>query len=188
MKITHLEIPQVLLLEPKKFGDNRGFFMETYREDILKEHGFQGSFVQDNHSLSAQRGTLRGLHYQRPPHAQDKLVRVVKGSILDVAVDIREGSPTFGKHVSAMLSSENCRQLLAPKGFAHAFVTLEPDTEVIYKVSDYYAPDCDAGIIWSDPQISIDWGIDGEPVLSGKDALLPLLSELPSGVFPYGQF
>jgi len=188
MNIESLSIPQVILVEPKKYGDHRGFFSETFREDLLKDHGFGSRFVQDNHSLSAQKGTLRGLHYQRPPHAQDKLVRVVRGSILDVAVDIRDGSPSYGKHVSAVLSAENGHQLLVPKGFAHAFVTLEADTEVIYKVSDYYAPDCDAGIIWNDPEININWDLEGDPVLSEKDALLPLFSELPPGVFPYGQF
>ena len=187
MIIEHLDFPEVLLIKPKKSGDHRGFFMETFREEILKEHGFEGRFVQDNHSFSIQKGTLRGLHFQCPPHAQDKLVRVVNGSILDVVVDIREGSPTFGEYVSTVLSSENCRLLLIPKGFAHGFVTLEPDTEVIYKVSDYYAPEREVGIFWNDPNIGVDWSINGAPILSERDALLPLLSELQPGIFQYGQ-
>ena len=188
MTIHPLAIPAVLLIEPKKFGDARGFFSETYREDLLEKAGFKGRFVQDNHSLSAQVGTLRGLHYQRPPHAQDKLVRVIRGAILDVAVDIRTGSPTYGKSVAAVMSAENGHHLLVPKGFAHGFVTLEPDTEVLYKVTDYYAPDCDAGIAWNDPDLAVDWQLTGEPMLSDKDRLLPALASLPAGLFPYGEF
>ena len=188
MIFRRLAIPEVLLIEPKRIGDARGFFSETFRADRLAECGFEVPFVQDNHSLSAQVGTLRGLHYQRPPHAQDKLVRVIRGAILDVAVDIREGSPTFGQSVSAEISGENGLQILVPKGFAHGFVTLEPDTEVIYKVTDYYAPECDAGIVWNDPDLAVDWKLKGEPVLSAKDIALPRFTTLPQGMFPYGTY
>jgi dTDP-4-dehydrorhamnose 3,5-epimerase len=188
MTITPQAIPAVLLIEPKRFGDARGFFSETFREDALAEAGFTARFVQDNHSLSAQVGTLRGLHYQRAPHAQDKLVRVVRGAILDVAVDIRAGSPTFGKSQLAKLTAENGNQLLIPKGFAHGFVTLEPDTEVLYKVTDYYAPDCDAGIAWNDPDLALDWQLTGEPMLSDKDRVLPAFAALPAGLFPFGEY
>jgi dTDP-4-dehydrorhamnose 3,5-epimerase len=188
MTITPQAIPAVLLIEPKRFGDARGFFSETFREDSLAKAGFTARFVQDNHSLSAQVGTLRGLHYQRAPHAQDKLVRVVRGAILDVAVDIRAGSPSFGKSVAVKLSAENGHQLLVPKGFAHGFVTLEPDTEVLYKVTDYYAPDCDAGIAWNDPDLALDWQLTGEPMLSDKDRVLPALAALPAGLFPFGEY
>jgi len=174
MKFHRLAIPDVLLIEPKKFQDERGYFSEVFREDQLTEIGFTGRFVQDNHSFSAQKGTLRGLHYQRAPHAQDKLVRVIRGSILTVAVDIRDGSPTYGQNVSTELSAQNELQILVPKGFAYGFVTLEPNTEVLYKVSDYYAPGFEAGIRWDDPQLAIDWKLDGGPLLSARDQGLPL--------------
>ena len=186
MSILPLEIKDVWLIEPKRFGDSRGFFSETYREDMLAEAGFIERFVQDNHSLSAQAGTLRGLHFQKPPHAQDKLVRVCRGAILDVAVDLRAGSPTYGKAVTAELSAENGRQLLIPKGFAHGFVTMAPDTEVIYKVTDYYAPSCDSGIAWDDPDLAIDWQLADAPVLSDKDAKLPAFRDLPADLFHAG--
>lgn len=188
MIFRRLAIPEVLVIEPRRLGDARGFFCETFRSDKLAEQGFTVPFVQDNHSLSAQPGTLRGLHYQRPPHAQDKLIRVIRGAILDVAVDIREGSPTYGRSVSARISAENGSQILVPKGFAHGFVTLEPDTEVLYKVTDYYAPDCDAGILWNDPDLAVDWEFAGEPTLSAKDAALPAFRDLPAGLFPYGTY
>lgn len=188
MIIRSLAIPEVLLIEPRRIGDARGFFSETFRADKLADHGFATPFVQDNHSLSAQVGTLRGLHYQRPPHAQDKLVRVIRGAILDVAVDIREGSPTYGQSVSAEITGENGLQILVPKGFAHGFVTLEPDTEVIYKVTDYYSPECDAGIVWNDPDLAVDWKFTGEPTLSAKDTTLPAFRDLPQGLFPYGAY
>jgi dTDP-4-dehydrorhamnose 3,5-epimerase len=188
MTILPLAIPSVLLIEPKKFGDARGFFSETFREDALEKAGFHGRFVQDNHSLSAQPGTLRGLHFQNPPHAQDKLVRVVRGAILDVAVDIRTGSPTFGSAVIEEISAANGRQILVPKGFAHGFVTLEPDTEVIYKVTDYYSPECDTGLAWNDPDLGIDWNLAGEPMLSEKDRALPSFASLPADLFPYGEY
>jgi dTDP-4-dehydrorhamnose 3,5-epimerase len=183
--VTPLQIAGLLLVEWKKLGDHRGFFAETFREDLLAKAGFHHRFVQENHSLSSQPGTLRGLHFQRPPHAQDKLIRVIRGAILDIAVDIRSGSPSFGQHLAVELSAANGLQLLVPKGFAHGFVTLEPDTEVVYKVSDYYAPDCDTGILWNDPALGIDWQLATEPILSAKDLTLPPLSALPPDLFPF---
>ena len=168
------DIAGLLLVEPKKFGDHRGFFSETYNRARLAEAGFDREFVQDNQSLSAAPGTLRGLHFQTPPFAQDKLVRVTRGAILDVAVDLRAGSPTYGDYAAVELSAENWRQLLVPVGFAHGFVTLEPDTEVLYKVTAYYSPENDAGLIWSDPLIGIDWSAaPAAPTLSAKDAAAP---------------
>lgn len=146
----------------------------------MADIGLDIDFVQDNHSMSRVTGTLRGLHYQRPPHAQDKLVRCTRGAIFDVAVDIRRGSPTFGQWVGVDLTAANGKQLLVPKGFLHGFVTRLPDTEVQYKCSDIYAPDCDGGIRWDDPTIGIDWGLSGEPVLSGKDKVAPLLADFVS--------
>jgi dTDP-4-dehydrorhamnose 3,5-epimerase len=179
--IEATDIPDVLLIAPPKYGDDRGFFSETFRGAWFEEAGTSLDFVQDNHSLSADTGTVRGLHFQIPPHAQDKLVRVVRGAVLDVAVDIRVGSPTFGQHVAEVLSAENWRQLLVPKGFAHGFCTLEPDTEVLYKVTAYYAPDHDKGLLWDDPALGIDWPVDGDrAVLSDKDRLHPPLADLPA--------
>jgi dTDP-4-dehydrorhamnose 3,5-epimerase len=175
------EIDGLLLMEPKKFGDERGFFSEVYNRKRMAEHGFVREFVQDNQSLSVARGVIRGLHYQSPPFAQDKLVRVTRGRILDVAVDIRRGSPTYGDHVAVELSAENWRQLLVPIGFAHGFVTLEPNTEVIYKVTNYYAPDHDHGVLWSDPALGVDWEIAAdEAVISAKDKVQPLLGDIDS--------
>jgi dTDP-4-dehydrorhamnose 3,5-epimerase len=170
MQTIPLEIPEVKLLVPKKFGDHRGFFSETYNRKTLADLGIDREFVQDNHSLSAEKSVVRALHYQLPPMAQDKLVRVIRGSILDVAVDIRRGSPTFGRHVSAVISAENWRQMYVPIGFAHGFVTLEPNTEVVYKVTNYYSPAHERGIRWNDPVLAIDWQIgDGQAVLSQRD-------------------
>jgi dTDP-4-dehydrorhamnose 3,5-epimerase len=181
MQITALAIPDVLLIEPKKFGDSRGFFSETYSRPALAKAGVTMEFVQDNHSRSAKVGTVRGLHFQAPPFAQDKLVRVTRGRILDVAVDLRKKSPTFGRHVTAELSAENWAQLLVPIGFAHAFVTLEPDTEVIYKVSNIYAPQSDAGILWNDPDLGIAWPVlAAAATLSDKDVKLPRLKDITS--------
>ncbi len=188
MKFQRLAIPEVLLIEPQRLEDERGFFSETFREDKFAELGVHVRFIQENRSFSAQAGTLRGLHYQRPPHAQDKLVRVVRGRILDVAVDIREGSPTFGQSVSAEISEQNGSQIFVPKGFAHGFVTLEPNTEILYKVTNYYAPECDTGICWNDPDLAIDWKVNGEPTLSARDQIMPVLRDLPKGLFPYDQF
>jgi len=176
-----LDIPEVKVLTPKKFGDHRGFFSETYNKKALAAQGIEIDFVQDNHSLSAEVGTIRGLHFQTPPFAQDKLVRIAQGSVLDVAVDIRRGSPTYGKFVSAVISAEAWNQILVPVGFAHGLCTLEPDTVVIYKVSNYYAPDHDFGLLWSDPDIGIDWPIsEAEAKLSDKDRKQPGLREFNS--------
>ncbi|MBO0661030.1 dTDP-4-dehydrorhamnose 3,5-epimerase [Jiella sp. MQZ9-1] len=180
LEVIPLAIPDVLEIKPRKFGDDRGFFSETYNAQRFAEAGLSMPFVQDNQSFSAARLTLRGLHYQTPPFAQDKLVRVLKGAILDVAVDIRHGSPTFGAWVALHVSAKAFNQILVPKGFAHGFLTLEPDTEVFYKVSAPYSGEHDRGIRWDDPQIGIDWPLDGgTPVLSDKDAVAPTLEETP---------
>ena len=162
-----------------KHGDYRGYFSETYNKGTLAAAGIGIDFVQDNHSLSAEKGTVRGLHFQTPPFAQDKLVRVVRGSVFDVAVDLRRDSPTYGQHVSVVLSDEAWNQLLIPTGFAHGFMTLQDDTEVIYKVSEYYAPEHDKGLRWNDPVLGIQWPIsEDEAVLSDKDRGLPWFAEL----------
>lgn len=180
MDIERLAIPEVLLIKPRRFGDHRGFFSETWNRQAFREAGIDLDFVQDNHSLSAEPGTLRGLHFQTPPRAQDKLVRVVRGAIFDVAVDIRVGSPTYGHWVGAEVSAEAWNQILVPKGFAHGFCTLTSDTEVIYKVTDLYAPDCDKGLAWDDPDLAIDWPCDpAKAVLSDKDRRHPRLADLP---------
>jgi dTDP-4-dehydrorhamnose 3,5-epimerase len=179
MDIQSLAIPEVKLIAPKIFRDERGFLSETYNARSFKAAGIDAGFVQDNHSLSRSKGVVRGLHFQAPPHAQGKLVRVTRGAIFDVAVDIRHGSPTFGRHVSAVLSADNWAQLWIPVGFAHGFCTLEPDTEVLYKVTDYYAPECDRGIEWNDPALGIAWPIaPADAILSPKDAKNAPLSEL----------
>lgn len=155
--------------------------METYSEAAAQAAGIDARFVQDNQSFSAFEGTIRGLHFQRPPHAQAKLVRCVRGSIMDYAVDVRRGSPTYGQHVAAKLTAEGGEQLFVPVGFAHGFVTLEPDVEIAYKVTDVYAPDCDGGIVWNDPAIAIDWPLPPSgAVLSDKDKTLPTLAEFDS--------
>src|SRR4051812_6133352 len=180
MEVIPTEIPAVKVLCPKRHGDHRGFFSEVFNQKLFREQlgAAECEFVQDNHSMSAQKGVLRGLHYQINPAAQCKLVRVVRGAILDVAVDIRRGSPTFGRHVSALLSAENWRQIFVPVGFAHGFVTLEPNTEVIYKVSNYYSPGHERGIRWNDPKLGIDWGItDDVAVLSARDREHPMLAD-----------
>jgi dTDP-4-dehydrorhamnose 3,5-epimerase len=180
-KVTPQAIPDVLLIEPVRHGDERGFFSETYNARALAEAGFDGVFVQDNHSRSPKKGTVRGLHFQAPPFAQDKLLRVTRGAILDVAVDIRIGSPTYGKAVAVELSAENWRQLLVPKGFAHGFQTLTDDCEVLYKVTDYYAPQSEAGLLWSDPALGIVWPLGtAEAFINARDAGFPTLAELNS--------
>ena len=177
--IETFDIDGPLLIVPRKIGDERGFFSETYSRKALADAGFDREFIQDNHSLSVEPGVIRGLHFQTPPHAQDKLVRVVRGRILDVSVDIRKGSPTFGQHIAVELSADNWKQLLVPKGFAHAFCTLEADTEVVYKVTDYYAPECDRGLAFDDPALNIDWPVaPAQAILSDKDRNHPSLSEL----------
>lgn len=176
MKIIKTKLPEIVILEPKVFGDYRGYFMESYNKKVFEELGLKYNFVQDNQSLSKEPGTIRGLHFQMNPKAQTKLVRCVKGAIFDVSVDIRIGSPTYGHWVGVILSEYNHRQLLVPKGFAHGFCTLVPDTIVNYKVDEYYAPEADAGIIWNDPTIGIDWPTS-IPILSEKDKNLPSLTE-----------
>ena len=179
LDITATSIPEVLVITPKRHGDARGFFSESWNRSAMAQAGLDLDFVQDNHSLSRAAGTIRGLHFQTPPHAQAKLVRCGRGALLDVAVDIRKGSPTYGKWVAEELSFENGRQLLVPVGFAHGFVTLTQDTEIIYKCTDYYAPACDRALRFDDPAIGIDWGITRDAaVLSDKDAAAPMLSDL----------
>lgn len=181
MTFTKTAIEDVIIIEPKVHGDNRGYFVETFRADKLEEFlGYKINFCQDNESKSS-RGVLRGLHYQLPPHAQTKLVRVIQGRVLDVAVDIRKGSPTFGLHVSVELSSENKRQLLVPRGFAHGFVVLEDDTIFAYKVDNYYSPECDRGIAFDDVALNIDWQVaHAELNLSAKDRVQPKLAQVLS--------
>lgn len=180
LDVEALDIHDVKIVRPKKHGDARGFFSETYNKRAFAEAGIDIDFVQDNHAYSAEPNTVRGLHFQTHPWAQDKLVRVVRGAILDVAVDLRHGSPTFGQHVSAVISAEEWNQILVPVGFAHGLRTLEPDTEVIYKVSNFYAPDHDKGLLWNDPALGIDWGIaESAARLSDKDRRQPTLAELP---------
>jgi dTDP-4-dehydrorhamnose 3,5-epimerase len=181
MKIEKTALPGVLLLTPTRHGDNRGFFSECWNRRTMAEHGITHDFVQDNHSLSEKPGVVRGLHFQAPPHTQVKLVRCGRGLLFDVVVDIRRGSPTYGQWVGYELSFENGRQILVPEGFAHGFVTRAPDTEIIYKCSDYHAPETEGGIRWNDPAIGIDWGLDGlTPILSDKDKVTPLLHEVQS--------
>lgn len=176
MKTLQTKLDGVLILEPTVFGDNRGFFMESYNSKKFEDLGINYPFVQDNHSLSVETGVLRGLHYQLNPKAQTKLVRVVSGAIYDVAVDIRKDSPSFGQWVGVILSSANKRQLLVPKGFAHGFCTLVPNTEVLYKVDEFYSKEHDRGIAWNDPSLNIDWPTTS-PILSEKDTKHPFLKE-----------
>lgn len=181
LDITPCAIPDVKLIVPRRFGDDRGWFCESWNAARMAEAGLDFAFVQDNHSFSARAGTLRGLHYQAPPHAQAKLVRVARGAIRDVAVDVRKGSPTFGHWVANELSGENGRQMLIPRGFLHGFVTLEPDTHVLYKADDYYAPDCDGAVRFDDPGLAIDWGVDPAAViLSARDAAAPAFAAFDS--------
>ena len=168
------------LITPRRFGDERGFFAETYSRQKYAEMGVDVEFVQDNHSLSCNVGTLRGLHFQVPPHAQGKLVRCGRGKFFDVAVDIRRGSPTYGQWVGYELSVDNGYQLYVPIGFAHGFVTLEPDSEIVYKCSDYYAPETEGALRWNDPNIGIEWPFKGNLTLSDKDAIAPLLKGFDS--------
>jgi dTDP-4-dehydrorhamnose 3,5-epimerase len=180
MQIEATALPGVMILTPKRFGDDRGWFSETWNATAMATAGLDLAFLQDNHSMSAAVGTLRGLHYQSPPRAQDKLVRCTRGAIFDVAVDIRRGSPNYGAWVGVELSMQNARQLIVPKGFLHGFVTRAPDTEVQYKCTDTYAPDCDGGVRWDDPTIGIDWGLTGAPILSAKDQSAPLFKDFQS--------
>lgn len=175
MQIEPTALPGVLILTPARHGDARGFFSESWNKARLAEHGITTDFVQDNHSLSAQKGTLRGLHYQAPPHAQAKLVRCGRGALYDVAVDIRRGSDTYGQAVGVELSFENGRQLLVPAGFLHGFVTLTDDCEVVYKCSDYYNAEADGAVRWD--SVGINWPLTGDPILSAKDAVAPALAD-----------
>ena len=180
-------LPDVWQVTPRRFGDHRGFFSESYNAQLFADHGINTVFVQDNHSVSQAVGTVRGLHFQSPPHAQAKLVRCGRGAIFDVAVDIRCGSPSYGKWVGVELSFENGKQLLVPAGFLHGFMTLQPDSEIIYKCSDFYAPDCDGAVRFDDPDIGIEWpDLDSAPVLSEKDTIAPLLADFDSP-FVYGE-
>lgn len=176
MKKTPLVLHGASLFEPVVHGDNRGFFMESYNEQLFKLNGINCSFIQDNHSLSSEPGVLRGLHYQLKPKAQTKLIRVLTGAIYDVIVDIRKNSPTFGQWIGVILSEHNYRQLLIPKGFAHGFCTLVPNTQVLYKVDEYYSQEHDRGILWNDPALGIDWPTSN-PILSDKDQRHPLLKD-----------
>lgn len=179
MKIEKTSLPDVLMITPNRFGDERGFFSESWSKKAFEAADLSFDFVQDNHSMSAKAGTLRGLHYQSPPHAQDKLVRCGRGALLDVAVDIRKGSPDYGRWVAVELSFENGRQLLVPKGFLHGFISLMPDTEIVYKCTDFYSQECDGAVRWDDPAIGIDWQLGGvAPVLSDKDIKAPYLADI----------
>jgi dTDP-4-dehydrorhamnose 3,5-epimerase len=182
VQITATKLSGVMMLTPARFGDARGFFSESWNRKTIAAQGITLDFVQDNHSLSAQIGTIRGLHFQSPPHAQAKLVRCGRGCLFDVVVDIRRGSPTYGHWLGEELSDQNGRQLLIPAGFLHGFITRAPDTEIIYKCTDYYAPACDGAVRFDDPDIGIDWGLPAgvAPVLSDKDATAPLLRDLDS--------
>ena len=177
MKFTKTKLDGVVIIEPDVFGDHRGFFMESWSQKKMEEAGLYYDFVQDNHSMSSVKGTLRGIHFQRGDKAQAKLVRCVKGAVLDVAVDLRHESPTYKQWVAVELSAENKKQLLIPRGFCHGFVTLTDEVEFLYKADNYYAPEADGGIRWNDPEIGVDWGVK-DPILSAKDEKNPLLKDV----------
>ena len=180
MQVLETDIADVKLLKPVRHVDSRGFFSEVFKESGLRKHGIDIHFVQDNHSLSASKGVVRGLHFQIAPFAQAKLLRVTTGSIFDVAVDIRWGSPSFGRHVAAVLSAADWNQMFIPEGFAHGYCTLEPNTEVLYKVSAYYSPEHDRGLLWNDPALGIAWPVSADhQLMSAKDRTHPVLSCLP---------
>lgn len=176
MKITKTKLDGVVVIEPDVFGDNRGFFMESWNKKKMEEAGLFYDFVQDNHSKSTVKGTIRGIHFQKGDKAQAKLVRCVKGAVLDIAVDLRKNSPTFKQWVSVELSAGNKKQLLIPRGFGHGFVTLTDDVEFLYKADNYYVPEADAGIRWNDPDIGVEWGLEN-PILSEKDKKNPFLKD-----------
>lgn len=176
MNFIETKLKGVYIVEPKVFGDHRGFFMESYSQKVFEEAGLFYSFVQDNHSSSTVKGTLRGIHFQRGDKAQAKLVRCARGAVLDVAVDLRPASPTYKQWVAVELSEENKRQLLIPRGFGHGFLTLTDHVEFLYKADNYYAPEADGGIRWNDPEIGVDWGV-AEPILSDKDRNAPFLKD-----------
>ena len=181
--ITPLSIPEVLLITPKRHGDARGWFAETWSRRAMEAAGLAHDFVQDNQAFSARKGTVRGLHFQQAPHAQAKLVRVLKGAIFDVAVDIRQGSATYGRWVGARLTAEGGEQILVPRGFAHGYVTLTDDCEIFYKVDGAYAPQTEGALLWNDPDVGIVWPISGEAILSDKDKVAPRLRDMPAAVF-----
>lgn len=174
MNITATKIDGLYIVEPKVFGDHRGFFMESWSQQAFEEHGLHYTFVQDNHSMSSQKGTLRGIHFQIGEWAQAKLVRCIKGAVLDVAVDLRPESPTYTQWVGVELTADNKKQLLIPRGFGHGFVTLTDDVEFVYKADNYYYVTAEGGIRWNDPTLAIDWGVEN-PIISEKDAVLPFL-------------
>lgn len=176
MKVTELALEGVKLLELDYYGDNRGYYVESYSKERLKQYGIDLDFVQDSHSYSAKKGTVRGIHFQNNPRAQAKLVRCVRGAIMDVVVDLRKESPTFGQWISTVISAENRLQLFIPRGFGHGFKTLEDDCDFLYKLDDFYAPEYDRAIMWNDPDIAIDWGIEN-PILSDKDKKAPRLQD-----------
>jgi dTDP-4-dehydrorhamnose 3,5-epimerase len=178
--LTQTKLPGVVLINPPRFGDARGFFSESWNRKKMADHGIDIDFVQDNHSVSAAVNTVRGLHFQSPPHGQAKLVRCGRGALFDVAVDVRKGSATFGQWVGIELTAENGLQLLIPAGFLHGFATRAPETEIIYKCSDYYAPECDGAVRFDDPDLAIDWGLSGSAVLSDKDQAAPLMADFDS--------
>ena len=181
--ITPMALAEVLLITPKRHGDARGWFAETWSRAALAEAGVVADFVQDNQAYNAKAGTLRGLHFQQAPHPQAKLVRVLKGAIYDVAVDVRTGSPTRGRWVGAELTAERGEQLFVPRGFAHGYVTLTDDCELFYKVDGLYAPQTEGGVIWNDPDLAIDWPLKGAPILSDKDKVLPRLKDMAAVAF-----
>ncbi|MCG8493214.1 MAG: dTDP-4-dehydrorhamnose 3,5-epimerase [Sneathiellales bacterium] len=186
VEIEETALKDVKIITPRKFGDSRGFFSEVWSKKSLLAAGIEEEFVQDNHAFSAEKGTIRGLHYQLPPFAQGKLVRVTRGAALDVAVDIRKGSPTFGQHVAVELSADNWRQLWVPAGFAHGYCTLTEDVEFLYKVTGEYSPEHEAGILYNDPDLAIDWRLgEASPRLSDKDLILPQLKDQDK-LFTYG--
>ena len=180
MKFTKTELEGVYIVDPAVFGDHRGFFMESYSKRVFEEAGLHYDFVQDNHSSSTVKGTLRGIHFQRGDKAQAKLVRCARGAVLDVAVDLRPNSPTYKKWVAVELSEENKRQLMSPRGFGHGFVTLTDHVEFLYKADNYYAPEVEGSILWNDPELGVNWGVE-DPILSQKDANAPLLKDVVTG-------
>ena len=181
MNVTKLKLPGLMVLKPRRFSDPRGYFIETYNEKVFAAAGITATFVQDNQSLSVSKGTIRGLHFQLPPAAQAKLVRVLQGSVYDVAIDLRVGSPTYGQADAATLTADGGEQIFVPRGFAHGFCTLEPDTVVAYKVDELYAPASDSGLIWNDPALAIDWPVAaGDAVLSDKDKALGRFADFKS--------
>jgi dTDP-4-dehydrorhamnose 3,5-epimerase len=181
MEVMSVAIPEIKLVTPRIFRDQRGFFSETFNARAFAAANISAQFVQDNHCYSSHKGVVRGLHLQIPPHAQDKLVRVIRGSIFDVAVDLRAGSPSYSRHVSTVLGAADCRQVWIPRGFAHGYCTLEPDTEVIYKVTTYHEPAFERGLLWNDAALAIDWPIAANAaIVAERDSHLPQLAEIPT--------